>query len=140
MSDPSLFSSIAFTRCTYCEIRLEAKHEYDHFVPESKGGLDKDNLFAVCRPCNIEKGGMLFESINQVRVFIRLRKLFPYIDRKVFYLRLTGNEQGLECGMKVNTVRTFWYTGIVEHNPKKAIEIVDGKRFEAVRQAIKQAN
>lgn len=105
------FTSHALIRCTYCDEPLKEKYDHDHFIPRSKGGKHEGNKFPVCSTCNFEKGALVFESINQVRVFVRYRKLHPYIVRKTLYMRLVGNKDGLGREMKLDAKHSFGYQG-----------------------------
>lgn len=58
--------------CAGCGLKLVNKNHrpnsatLDHIVPVSSHGGNKDsNLQVMCRPCNLSKGGSVFE--NQVR-------------------------------------------------------------------------
>lgn len=48
-------------RCAYCQQYITHRRmTLDHVMPKRVGGLDVfENLLAVCRPCNGEKGGQL---------------------------------------------------------------------------------
>jgi 5-methylcytosine-specific restriction endonuclease McrA len=48
-------------RCAYCRGRLRLhRATVDHVMPRRVGGSDeRENLLAVCKPCNEQKGGDL---------------------------------------------------------------------------------
>jgi 5-methylcytosine-specific restriction endonuclease McrA len=44
-------------KCAYCDSRIDL--EFDHIIPESKGGTRvTNNLVLSCRPCNWSKGDL----------------------------------------------------------------------------------
>ena len=56
--------------CAYCGTNILSNNltgvELDHIVPRSGGGSNRrDNLVAVCRPCNAEKGKLPFAVFAQ---------------------------------------------------------------------------
>ncbi len=73
--DP-VFASTSY-RCSYCGADLLADVEVfllkvrEHFVPRSAGGPDAAvNRLPSCGPCDRLKGGRVFGSVEEARVFL----------------------------------------------------------------------
>lgn len=69
-------------KCQYCEHDGLASPEnwryttVDHFIPKTQGGTnDLDNLKTSCSYCNSLKGDKLFSSVEEVRDYIKKRKV-----------------------------------------------------------------
>jgi len=60
------------TPCGYC-FENEASG-WDHLIPVSAGGLSSaDNLYPSCLRCNLLLGNMIFDSIDEKRLYAHLR-------------------------------------------------------------------
>src|SRR3990167_6095416 len=57
--------------CVYCGCRASDNPRggftFDHFIPQSEGGLEGENLVLCCNPCNNIKGKTLFQTIEEAR-------------------------------------------------------------------------
>lgn len=54
--------------CQYCG-RLATT--VDHIQPKGQGGSDLPaNLLAACRECNVRKGWLKFQSLDEIKVFL----------------------------------------------------------------------
>lgn len=52
-------------RCYYCGERLDRENFHvDHFIPQSHGGKDKNNLVPACPDCNMMKSDMSIENFR----------------------------------------------------------------------------
>lgn len=65
-------------QCVYCGISLNRKKvriEFDHFVPfcESQNN-NKHNFVASCSRCNSMKSALIFNSIEEARIYIYGRR------------------------------------------------------------------
>jgi hypothetical protein len=65
-------------RCVYCGVLFDAVHPpcMDHFVPFSHSQSNNlKNFVASCVPCNARKNGLVFDSIEEVRKFLKVESI-----------------------------------------------------------------
>lgn len=59
-------------KCIYCNTELTLVNlEIDHFIPvKYVGDKRNNNLYASCSACNKKKWGYLFNTLEDVRIFV----------------------------------------------------------------------
>jgi len=60
--------------CSYCGCGTKddprGGFTWDHFLPQSEGGLEGENLILSCNACNNIKGKAIFDTIEEARLYI----------------------------------------------------------------------